>query len=55
MNDKTLEDIWGKIRLLMKSHPWHGVPIGKNFPRIVTTYIDSFRRHCVQKMLRITA
>ena len=40
MNDKTLEDIWGKIRLLMKSHPWHGVPIGKDFPGIVTAYIE---------------
>jgi len=40
MNDKALEDIWGKIRLLMKSHPWHGVPIGKEFPKIVTTYIE---------------
>ncbi|HMS66086.1 MAG TPA: inorganic pyrophosphatase [Ignavibacteria bacterium] len=40
MNDKILEDIWGKIRLLMKSHPWHGVPIGKEYPKIVTTYIE---------------
>lgn len=40
MNDKYLEEIWGKIRLLMKSHPWHGVPIGKEFPKIVTTYIE---------------
>lgn len=35
-----LEDNWSKIRLLMKSHPWHGVPIGKDFPNIVTTYIE---------------
>lgn len=40
MNDKLIEDLWGKIRLLMKSHPWHGVPIGKEFPSIVTTYIE---------------
>lgn len=40
MNDKLIEDLWGKIRLLMKSHPWHGVPIGKEFPAIVTTYIE---------------
>jgi inorganic pyrophosphatase len=40
MNDLVLEEIWGKIRLLMKSHPWHGVPIGKDFPAIVTAYIE---------------
>lgn len=40
MNDKALEEIWSKIRLLMKSHPWHGVPIGKDSPRIVTAYIE---------------
>ncbi|MEP7146753.1 MAG: inorganic pyrophosphatase [bacterium] len=40
MSEPILEEIWSKIRLLMKSHPWHGVPIGKNFPEIVTTYIE---------------
>lgn len=40
MNDLVLEEIWSKIRLLMKSHPWHGVPIGADFPEIVTAYIE---------------
>jgi len=40
MNDLITEEFWSKIRLLMKSHPWHGVPIGKDFPKIVTTYIE---------------
>jgi inorganic pyrophosphatase len=40
MNDTVLDEIWSKIRLLMKSHPWHGVPIGINFPETVTTYIE---------------
>ncbi|HMQ69509.1 MAG TPA: inorganic pyrophosphatase [Ignavibacteria bacterium] len=40
MNNNTLVDIWSKIRLLMKSHPWHGVPIGDNFPETVTAYIE---------------
>ncbi len=35
-----LEEIWSKIRLLMMSHPWHGVPIGIKSPEIVTTYIE---------------
>lgn len=37
---KELEEIWSKIRLLMMSHPWHGVPIGAQSPEIVTTYIE---------------
>ncbi|MEO8665764.1 MAG: inorganic pyrophosphatase [Ignavibacteria bacterium] len=40
MSELILEEIWSKIRLLMKSHPWHGVPIGKDCPSIVTTYIE---------------
>ncbi|HVN07751.1 MAG TPA: inorganic pyrophosphatase [Patescibacteria group bacterium] len=28
------------LRLLLKSHPWHGVPIGADFPRIVTVYVE---------------
>lgn len=38
--ENTLPDTWRKIRLLMKSHPWHGVPIGADAPRIVTSYIE---------------
>ncbi len=40
MDELVLEEIWSKIRLLMKSHPWHGVPIGKDYPKTVTTYIE---------------
>ena len=40
MDNLALEEIWSKIRLLMKSHPWHGVPIGKDYPETVTTYIE---------------
>lgn len=40
MDKENLDSIWSKIRLLMKSHPWHGVPIGKEFPAVVTTYIE---------------
>lgn len=28
------------LRLLLKSHPWHGVPIGAEFPRAVTVYVE---------------
>ncbi len=40
MGNEKLDEIWSKIRLLMKSHPWHGVPIGINYPEIVTAYIE---------------
>jgi len=36
----NLETIWKEIRLILKSHPWHGVFIGKNSPETVTTYIE---------------
>ncbi|HUJ39535.1 MAG TPA: inorganic pyrophosphatase [Candidatus Acidoferrales bacterium] len=28
------------LRLLLKSHPWHGVPIGAGSPQIVTVYVE---------------
>ncbi len=31
---------WQLIRLLLKSHPWHGTPIGAEAPEIVTAYIE---------------
>lgn len=40
MNDNNLVDIWKQIRLILKSHPWHGVMIGDNAPNVVTTYIE---------------
>lgn len=38
--ESNLEEIWSKIRLLMMSHPWHGIPIGIQSPAIVTTYVE---------------
>lgn len=40
MDKENLEDIWAQIRLVLKAHPWHGVPIGDNYPATVTTYIE---------------
>jgi len=37
---EDLKNIWTQIRLVLKSHPWHGVFIGDNYPNIVTTYIE---------------
>ncbi len=40
MDNTNLVDFWKQIRLILKSHPWHGVPIGDDAPRIVITYIE---------------
>jgi inorganic pyrophosphatase len=40
MEETNLLNIWKQIRLILKSHPWHGVPIGDDSPEIVTTYIE---------------
>lgn len=40
MEKTNLVDIWKQIRLILKSHPWHGVPIGDDSPLVVTTYIE---------------
>jgi inorganic pyrophosphatase len=36
----ALEKIWKEIRLILKSHPWHGVPIGSDYPSIVNSFIE---------------
>lgn len=36
----NLEEIWKTIRLIIKSHPWHGVEIGRRSPAIVNTFIE---------------
>lgn len=40
MNKEDLEQIWDRIRLVLKSHPWHGVPIGNDIPKVINTYIE---------------
>lgn len=40
MDEQRLENLWSRIRLLMKAHPWHGVPIGSDSPKTVTSYIE---------------
>ena len=38
-NDQKGDPIWTLLKLLFKSHPWHGVPIGKEAPAVVTTFM----------------
>lgn len=39
-NEKQPDPIWTLLKLLFKSHPWHGVQIGKEAPDVVTAYIE---------------
>lgn len=39
MQENILE-IYKKLKALFRAHPWHGVPLGSNFPEIVTAYIE---------------
>jgi inorganic pyrophosphatase len=40
MND-DLNSLWQSLALLLRSHPWHGIPIGEDSPKIVNTYIET--------------
>jgi inorganic pyrophosphatase len=35
-----MESRWNALGALFQSHPWHGVPIGKDAPNVVTAYIE---------------
>ena len=38
--EEGLKKIWREIRMILKAHPWHGVHIGDQFPKMVTTFIE---------------
>jgi inorganic pyrophosphatase len=40
MNEE-LSSLWQSLALLLRSHPWHGIPIGEDAPKIVNTYIET--------------
>ncbi|WP_454062729.1 inorganic pyrophosphatase [Candidatus Nitrospira salsa] len=40
MRQPELESIWELVSRVCKSHPWHGVPIGSDAPRVITAYIE---------------
>ncbi len=35
-----MENRWESLGALFQSHPWHGVPIGKDAPNVVTVYVE---------------
>jgi inorganic pyrophosphatase len=40
MEDPDRESSWELMKLLFQAHPWHGVAIGAEAPRVVTAYIE---------------
>lgn len=36
-----LNAMWQNLALLLRSHPWHGIPIGEDVPRSVNSYIET--------------
>lgn len=40
MSLDTSEKLWKLLGLLLKSHPWHGVPIGDKAPELLTAFVE---------------
>lgn len=40
MNDKLMDPIGRLMGMRYKSHPWHGIDIGKEAPEVVTCFIE---------------
>ena len=38
---QDFNSLWQSLALLLRSHPWHGISIGEDVPRIVNTYIET--------------
>lgn len=36
-----LNSLWQSLALLLRSHPWHGIPIGEDAPKLLNTYIET--------------
>ena len=36
-----LNALWQSLASLLRSHPWHGIPIGEDAPKMVNSYIET--------------
>ena len=36
-----IKALWRTFALLLRAHPWHGIPIGEDAPEIFNTYIET--------------
>ena len=39
--NEDLHSLWQNLALLLRSHPWHGIPIGEDSPHVVNSYIET--------------
>lgn len=42
------DPLWRLLGVLFRGHPWHGVPIGENYPDEITTYIELVPRDTIK-------
>lgn len=40
MSKELLNQLWSKMGLRYKSHPWHGISVGEESPAVVNTFIE---------------
>lgn len=40
MDEPREDPTWELLKLLFKPHPWHGVSLGPDAPRVVTTFVE---------------
>jgi len=40
MSLESSDKLWQLLGLLLKSHPWHGVPLGDKAPELVTSFVE---------------
>ena len=40
MNDQSQGRAWELLGLRFQAHPWHGIAIGAEAPRVVTAYVE---------------
>lgn len=39
--NNDLNSLWHTLAPLLRSHPWHGIPIGEDAPKLVNSYIET--------------
>ncbi|MBI4309204.1 MAG: inorganic pyrophosphatase [Candidatus Omnitrophica bacterium] len=40
MNDE-MNNLWQSLALLLRSHPWHGISVGEDAPKMINAYIET--------------
>jgi inorganic pyrophosphatase len=40
MNSKSRDELFNLMQKLFRSHPWHGIPSGKDVPNMINVYIE---------------